>query len=137
MSVVPPKADKLSVAAKRRALAPKQAADRMQLAVGADKSEVRIQTREDRCFITLNIEPQNKKPQNDEVITAIFEIPCSIFCGSSYHLPGSTKKPIWQMVGDAQPTLKINTLKKAHTLKYEPFNVLEFCVLQAMRLSPP
>jgi hypothetical protein len=30
----------------------------------------------------LNSEPQNKKPQNDEVITSIFEIPCSTFCGS-------------------------------------------------------
>jgi len=30
----------------------------------------------------LNIEPQNKKPQNIEVITSIFEISGSIFCGS-------------------------------------------------------
>ena len=30
----------------------------------------------------LNIEPQNNKPQNDEVITSTFEIPCSTFCGS-------------------------------------------------------
>jgi hypothetical protein len=28
------------------------------------------------------VEQQNKEPQNDEVITSIFEIPCSIFCGS-------------------------------------------------------
>jgi hypothetical protein len=36
---------------------------------------------EDRRFELLNIEQQNKEPQNDEVITSIFEIPCSIFCG--------------------------------------------------------
>jgi len=30
----------------------------------------------------MNIEQQNKEPQNDEVITSIFEIPCSAFCGS-------------------------------------------------------
>jgi hypothetical protein len=29
----------------------------------------------------LNIEQQNKEPQNDEVVTSIFDIPCSIFCG--------------------------------------------------------
>ena len=45
------------------------------------RSEVRSQTTEDRWFKALNIEPQNKEPQNDEVITSIFEIPCSIFCG--------------------------------------------------------
>jgi hypothetical protein len=28
------------------------------------------------------VEQQNKEPQNDEVITSTFEIPCSIFCGS-------------------------------------------------------
>jgi hypothetical protein len=28
------------------------------------------------------VEQQNKEPQNDEVITSIFETPCSIFCGS-------------------------------------------------------
>jgi hypothetical protein len=28
------------------------------------------------------VEQQNKEPQNDEAITSIFEIPCSIFCGS-------------------------------------------------------
>ena len=37
---------------------------------------------DDRWFTAMNIEPQNKKPQNDEVITSIFEIPCSTFCGS-------------------------------------------------------
>jgi hypothetical protein len=37
---------------------------------------------EDRALRLLNIEQQNKEPQNDEVITSIFEIPCSIFCGS-------------------------------------------------------
>ena len=35
----------------------------------------RGQRTDDRWFKVLNIEPQNKKPQNDEVIT-------SIFCGS-------------------------------------------------------
>ena len=40
-----------------------------------------------RAFKLLNIEQQNKEPQNDEVITSKFEIPCSIFCGSkSYNL---------------------------------------------------
>ena len=29
----------------------------------------------------LNIEQQNKEPQNDEVVTSTFDIPCSIFCG--------------------------------------------------------
>jgi hypothetical protein len=28
------------------------------------------------------VEPQNKEPQNEEVITSLFEIPCSTFCGS-------------------------------------------------------
>ena len=32
-------------------------------------------------ILDLNIERQNKEPQNDEVVTSIFEIPCSIFCG--------------------------------------------------------
>ena len=46
------------------------------------RSEVRSQRSEvSRCKI-LNIEQQNKEPQNYEVITSIFEIPCSIFCGS-------------------------------------------------------
>jgi hypothetical protein len=40
------------------------------------------QTPEDRWFKLLNIEQQNNEQQNDEVITSIFEIPCSIFCGS-------------------------------------------------------
>ena len=43
---------------------------------------IRGQKLEDRWLKVLNIEQQNKKPQNDEVITSIFEIPCSIFCGS-------------------------------------------------------
>jgi hypothetical protein len=38
---------------------------------------------EDRWFKLLNIEQQNKEPQNDEVITSIFEISCSIFYGSN------------------------------------------------------
>jgi hypothetical protein len=42
----------------------------------------RGQRTDDRWFRVLNIEEQNKKPQNDEVITSIFEIPCSTFCGS-------------------------------------------------------
>jgi hypothetical protein len=29
------------------------------------------------------VELQNREPQNDEVVTSIFEIPCSIFCGSN------------------------------------------------------
>ena len=29
----------------------------------------------------LNIEQQNKEPQNHEVLTSSFDIPCSIFCG--------------------------------------------------------
>ena len=40
------------------------------------------QTTEERRFKPLNIEQQNNEPQNDEVITSIFEIPCSIFYGS-------------------------------------------------------
>jgi hypothetical protein len=28
------------------------------------------------------VEQQNKEPQNDEVITSIFEIPCLVFCSS-------------------------------------------------------
>jgi hypothetical protein len=43
---------------------------------------IRGRKSDDRWFKALNIEPQNKEPQNDEVITSIFEIPCSIFCGS-------------------------------------------------------
>jgi hypothetical protein len=43
---------------------------------------MRGQRTDDRSIKALNIEQQNKKPQNDEVITSMFEIPCSIFCGS-------------------------------------------------------
>jgi hypothetical protein len=43
--------------------------------IGGEKSD-------DRGFKVLNIEQQNKEPQNDEVITSIFEITCSTFCGS-------------------------------------------------------
>ena len=43
---------------------------------------IRGQRSEGRWFKVLNIEQQSKKPQNDEVTTSIFEIPCSIFCGS-------------------------------------------------------
>jgi hypothetical protein len=46
------------------------------------RAEGRGQTTDDRWFKVLNIEQQNKEPQNDEVITSIFEIPCSTFCGS-------------------------------------------------------
>jgi hypothetical protein len=42
----------------------------------------RGQRTDDRWYKVLNIEQQNKEPQNDEVITSIFEIPCSTFCGS-------------------------------------------------------
>jgi len=42
----------------------------------------RGQKSEVRWFKILNIEQQNKEPQNDELITSIFEIPCSIFYGS-------------------------------------------------------
>ena len=45
-------------------------------------SEDRGQTIEGKLFKVLNIEQQNKEPQNDELITSIFEIPCSTFCGS-------------------------------------------------------
>ena len=44
--------------------------------IRGQKSEIGSQRSE-----VLNIEPQNKKPQNDEVITSIFEIRCSTFCG--------------------------------------------------------
>ena len=38
---------------------------------------------EDRCSKALNIEQQNKEPQNDEVNTSIFPPEAdSIFCGS-------------------------------------------------------
>jgi hypothetical protein len=47
------------------------------------KSEVRGQRSEVRGFKILNIEQQNKEPQNAEVITSKFDIPCSIFCGSN------------------------------------------------------
>jgi hypothetical protein len=47
-----------------------------------ERPEVRGQRTEDRGFKLLNFEQQNEEPQNDEVITSIFEIPCSIFCGS-------------------------------------------------------
>jgi len=40
------------------------------------------QSVDDRWFKVLNIEQQNKEPQNDEVVISICEIPCSIFCGS-------------------------------------------------------
>ena len=66
------------------------------LEVGDQRSEIRGQRSEvrdqrnddggqrtdDRWFKLLNIEQQNKEPQNDEVVTSIFDIPCSIFCGS-------------------------------------------------------
>jgi len=43
---------------------------------------------EEGGFNGLNIEQQNKEPPNDEVITSIFEIPCSIFCGSKKRQSG-------------------------------------------------
>jgi hypothetical protein len=46
-------------------------------------SEDRGQTTEDKFFSVLNIEQQNKEPQNDEVITSIFPPEAdSTFCGS-------------------------------------------------------
>jgi hypothetical protein len=45
------------------------------------RSEVRGRKSEDRSFKALNIEQQNKEPQNDEVVTSIFKIPCLIFYG--------------------------------------------------------
>ena len=57
--------------------------DRRQRAeVGGQRSEVRSQRLEGRSYQTLNIEQQNKEPQNDEVITSIFPPEAdSIFCG--------------------------------------------------------
>jgi hypothetical protein len=49
----------------------------------SEKSAVGSRGSEDRWFEVLNIEQQNKEPQNDDVITSIFEIPCSTFCGSN------------------------------------------------------
>ena len=49
--------------------------------VRSQRSEVRSQRIDYRWFKVLNIERQNKEPQNDEAITSIFEIPCSTFCG--------------------------------------------------------
>jgi len=43
---------------------------------------MRGQRTDDSWFKVLNIEQQNKEPQNDEASTSIFEIPCSTFCGS-------------------------------------------------------
>jgi hypothetical protein len=45
------------------------------------------QRSEDRWLKLLNIELQNNEPQNDEVITSIFETPCSIFYGSKKRQP--------------------------------------------------
>jgi hypothetical protein len=45
-------------------------------------SDDRWQRTDYRWFKGLNIEQQNKESQIDEVITSIFEILCSIFCGS-------------------------------------------------------
>jgi hypothetical protein len=55
--------------------------------IGGQRTEDRRQKTEDRSFKALNIEQQNKEPQNDEVFTSIFEIPCSIFCGSQQGRP--------------------------------------------------
>jgi hypothetical protein len=54
----------------------------LQRAGSNQKSEVRDRKSDDRWFKVVNIEQQNKEPQNVEVITSIFDIPCSIFCGS-------------------------------------------------------
>jgi hypothetical protein len=49
----------------------------------SQRSEIRRQMTEGRWFKVLNIEQQNKKPQNDEVITSIFPPAAdSTFCGS-------------------------------------------------------
>jgi hypothetical protein len=48
-----------------------------------ERSEVGGQRTDYRWLKELNVEQQNKEPQNDEVITSIFEIPCSTFCGSN------------------------------------------------------
>ena len=50
-------------------------AARRELEIGGQRSE-------DGWFKIPNIEQQNKEPQNDEVVTSIFDIPCWIFCGS-------------------------------------------------------
>ena len=49
-----------------------------------EKSEVVSRRSEDRLQMVASTEcqQQNKEQQNDEVITSIFDIPCSIFCGS-------------------------------------------------------
>jgi hypothetical protein len=62
-------------AARRRGEAEKRRDGDWRTEVGSQRSDYRL-------FKLLNIEQQNKKPQNDELITSIFEIPCSIFCGS-------------------------------------------------------
>jgi len=46
----------------------------------------------------LNIEQQNKKPQNDEVIPSIFDISCSIFCGSNRHSTTGVKNHLGHKV---------------------------------------
>jgi len=75
--------------------------------VRSQRSEVGGQTTEDRWFKVLNtrpprlsppqaddggqVEPQNKKPQNDEVITSIFPPEAdSTFCGSKGQQPKKT-----------------------------------------------
>ena len=52
--------------------------------IEGQRTDDRGQTTDDRSFKVVNIEPQNKEPQNDEVITSIFPPEAdSIFCGSN------------------------------------------------------
>ena len=67
----------------------------MEHRVGSQRSEDRwfkvLHTRPPRLSEQApdgrKVEQQNKEPQNDEVITSIFEIPSSPFCGSKSMLP--------------------------------------------------
>jgi len=76
------KARKAGKARKGRAEDRRQTTEGRGHRVRNQESGVRGQRTDDRWFKVLNIEQQNKEPQNDEVITSIFEIPCSTFCGS-------------------------------------------------------
>jgi hypothetical protein len=43
--------------------------------------------------LSLNIEQQNKEPQNHEGFTSIFDIPCSKFCGLEARRAGVNPAP--------------------------------------------
>ena len=58
------------------------------------KSEIRGQKSDGRGFKILNMEQQNKEPHNAEVITSIFDISCSIFCGSKERQLNSVLCPL-------------------------------------------